>query len=343
MGANTCANSLADMKSRPAHHGGHGHHRDLDLTGNTSTTAATREAGDFSHVVEVDWSVVNALLPIQKTKEARATRRRLFDRFDPNGNRILSLAEVDKGLLELLDLSGIRECRPAINRAFHAARTICPPVASFSNDYIDFREFRVLLVYVKFYVELWEFFNRIDTTGDRRVKLPEFQAAIPLLRRWGMDVDHWEADPATAFDTMDLNGGGVVLFDEFADFCLRHHVHKHCSEGGGDDEDRRSALEILQKRKANLTSTSYANVSTNPSHNWHKNHHLKNPARRELASAGQAVVGQPPTVPPSPFPLSEQDKEVRRAFKMLDAGLANRARPYGTSGMTTPATGYGFP
>merc|ERR1719230_1538294 len=113
----------------------------------------------------VDKAALHAQLPIGRDRVSKLTRSKLFSRFDPNGNGILSLAEVDKGLKQILELGGIENCTPAINRAFHAARDIAPPVASFSNDYIDKNEFRVLLVYLTYYLQLWEFFDRIDTSG----------------------------------------------------------------------------------------------------------------------------------------------------------------------------------
>merc|ERR1719478_1404635 len=123
----------------------------------------------------VDKAALHAQLPIGRDPSSKLARSKLFSRFDPNGNGILSLAEVDKGLKQILQLAGIEDCTPAINRAFHAARDAAPPVASFSNDYIDKNEFRVLLVYLRHYVELFELFSSIDTSGDRRVRLPEFQ------------------------------------------------------------------------------------------------------------------------------------------------------------------------
>jgi len=41
--------------------------------------------------------------------------------------------------------------------------------------------------------------------------------ALPDLRSWGVSVD----DPEAAFREIDQDGGGMVLFDEFADWALR--------------------------------------------------------------------------------------------------------------------------
>jgi len=200
----------------------------------------------------VDKAALHAQLPIGRDHASKLTRHKLFSRFDPNGNGILSLAEVDRGLKVILQVAGIGDCTLAINRAFHAARDVAPPVASFSDDYIDKNEFRVLFVYLRHYVELFEIFSSIDTSGDRRVRLQEFQAALPLLSRWGLKaVAAWERNPRAAFAQMDTNDGGVVLFDEFADFVLRNGLR---DLDGDDSQDRKEALEELMQQKPNLTT-----------------------------------------------------------------------------------------
>jgi Ca2+-binding EF-hand superfamily protein len=200
----------------------------------------------------VDKAALNAQLPIGRDPASKQTRSKLFSQFDPNGNGILSLAEVDRGLKQVLHLAGVEECTPAINRAFAAAREIAPPVSSFSNDYIDKNEFRVLFVYLRHYIELWELFCAIDTSHDRRVRLPEFQAAIPKLKQWGIkEASSWQQDAHGAFSLMDKNDGGVVLFDEFADFVLRAGLR---DLGGDDFQDRKEALEELKSRKPNLAN-----------------------------------------------------------------------------------------
>lgn len=45
-----------------------------------------------------------------------------FAHYDVNGNGVLSLAEVDKGLNETLGLASIFDCKPVVMRAFQAAR-----------------------------------------------------------------------------------------------------------------------------------------------------------------------------------------------------------------------------
>ena len=61
-------------------------------------------------------------LPTERTAEQKERRMAMFDHFDPNGNGYLSLAEVDKGLHATFGLEGVYNCKPAIIRAFNAAK-----------------------------------------------------------------------------------------------------------------------------------------------------------------------------------------------------------------------------
>ena len=55
---------------------------------------------------------------------SQAKRDELFSLFDPNGNKYISLAEVDKGLRDILHLDEVFDCKPAIMRAFQAAKDV---------------------------------------------------------------------------------------------------------------------------------------------------------------------------------------------------------------------------
>jgi len=45
-------------------------------------------------------------------------REKMFKNFDPNGNGLLSLAEVDKGIRDVLSMQNMFACKKPIIRAF---------------------------------------------------------------------------------------------------------------------------------------------------------------------------------------------------------------------------------
>jgi len=162
-----------------------------------------------------------AKLPVQKTPEDRQKRVKLFRQFDPNDNKYLSLAEVDRGIVQILRIKALADAKPAIMRAFQAAKSLntkkgCPSVG---DDYIDWCEFRLLLCYLRDYFELHVMFKRIDG-GDGRIDETEFARSADMLREWGAKIK----DPATTFKAIDQNGGGQILFDEFCEWAIQQKL-----------------------------------------------------------------------------------------------------------------------
>ena len=66
----------------------------------------------------IDWATLNSKLPYKKNDEEYQKRSEIWESIDVNGNGYLSLAEVDKGLRDVLQLDEIFDCKPAIMRAF---------------------------------------------------------------------------------------------------------------------------------------------------------------------------------------------------------------------------------
>lgn len=170
----------------------------------------------------IDWTSLNDTLPTDTTVEQKEKRHTLFRSYDPNGNGYLSLAECDKGLKETVDRDLFPS--PVIRRAFFAANGIAQqqhhgdrPDNKLSSDFIEFSEFRLFLVYLKRYLKLWEIFADTDTEGDRRINFDEFQKALPKFAEWGVSVNEAEQE----FKQIDTNGGGQILFVEFADWGLK--------------------------------------------------------------------------------------------------------------------------
>jgi Ca2+-binding EF-hand superfamily protein len=165
----------------------------------------------------IDWKKISAALPAGKSKLENAKRDELFSLFDPNGNKYISLAEVDKGLRDILHLDEVFDCKPAIMRAFQAAKDVnTNSKARLGKDYVTRSEFRVLLSYLRKYFELFVMFDRIDTGDDRRINAQEFADAVGMLKTWGVNI----SSPYTEFNNIDKNGGGQILFDEFCHWAI---------------------------------------------------------------------------------------------------------------------------
>lgn len=255
-------------------------------------------------------------LPIGKDKESVAARRALFRQADQNGNGITSLAECDRLIVSVLAIEGVKVMKPVINRAFHAARDIVPSVGSVGPHYVDFHEFRYFLIYLKHYLELFLMYCGVDQkdhTGkysDRRMAYREFEAAIPKLIDWGLDediVNDLNEDPQKVFQDMDDNGGGVVLFDEFAHWALWNHIFKL---DGDDDADVEEALEVLRKQKPNLCGKDLSSIKA-----------CKAKYRADAKMSGQGCLGGDPSLAGGYERIEDGGKELA-AGRHYPGGLA---------------------
>ena len=225
-----------------------------------------------------------ANLPTGSSKEERLERRKLFRQADGNGNGILSLAEADNMVKKLLHVEGMQKLKPVIDRSFHAARDIVPPVGDFSPHYVDFYEFRFFLLYLRHYLEVWKIFASLqigpeglkDNSGrkadgrfdhDRRLSYAEFEKGLPILLKWPKlhpaIKTRLRKDPAKVWrEDIDDNEGGIVLFDEFAHWLLYCEIFTTDELEGdaNDDEEMQEALDILKKQKPNLCGKDLASI-----------------------------------------------------------------------------------
>eukprot|EP01063_Lacrimia_lanifica_P039276 TRINITY_DN859_c0_g3_i1.p1 TRINITY_DN859_c0_g3~~TRINITY_DN859_c0_g3_i1.p1 ORF type:complete len:248 (+),score=100.41 TRINITY_DN859_c0_g3_i1:67-810(+) len=170
----------------------------------------------FEEKKEMDWDGIAAKLPARKTEAEKQKRKDMFRQFDINGNGYLSLAEVDKGLRDVIQCDAIFKSKPAILRAFNAVKDIAPSHTKYSDDYVTFKEFRLLLKALMQMFELFVMFKKVGG-ADRRISKDEFAAAVPKFEAWGVVI----SNPDATFAEVDKDGGGMILFKEFVEWGIR--------------------------------------------------------------------------------------------------------------------------
>ena len=179
-----------------------------------------------------DWDKLISSLPIQKTKEDRQKRKEIWKSIDINGNGYVSLAEFDKGVRDVLKLPNIFNLKKVLMRAFQAARTKQKAKTKYSDDYVEWMEFRILLVYLRQYFEYYVMFCRIDTSDNFKLDLNEFKKAIPTLEKWGVKVEN----PAAEFKKIDNNNSGGIMFDEFCEYAIKKNLDLEDDDDFDDEE-----------------------------------------------------------------------------------------------------------
>merc|ERR1719235_1760310 len=124
-----------------------------------------------------------------------------WNRLDFNGNGIVSLAEIDKMCVEAFPLLNHK---PALMRAYKATIK-----TGNDDDWVQKKEFKTLLANLFYFNKIYWVFDQADG-DDRRLTFDEFKKCLTLC---GSSMA--EADAKREFQSVDKNGGGIVLFDEF--------------------------------------------------------------------------------------------------------------------------------
>lgn len=171
---------------------------------------------------DINWAEITEKLVHEKGDEGKAQRKELWSSIDVNSNGFVSLAEMTKGVRDVLQIPEIFDCRPSINRAFHHARKIAKTESPHGDDYVSFPEFRIFLYLLRQYFEYFQAFDRVDTGDDGRISKEEFTTpqVKEAIEKWVGPIDDLEAE----FDAIDTNGGGQILFNEFVDWATAKNL-----------------------------------------------------------------------------------------------------------------------
>jgi len=154
----------------------------------------------------------------------------MFRQFDPNGNGYLSLAEIDKGVRDVLRCDALFNCKPAIMRAYQSAKDLCRSRCKYGDDYVQWMEFKYLLRFLRQYFDYYQMFDQIDKNDDRRITINEFRMAQDKMEAYGIKIKDVDAE----FNKIDTNGGGMILFDEFDSYAIKKNLEINRED---DDEE----------------------------------------------------------------------------------------------------------
>jgi Ca2+-binding EF-hand superfamily protein len=175
----------------------------------------------------VNWAEIRAKLPWDLTDAQKKQRQDIFRRMDVNGSAQLSLAEVDKGLRDVLDIEEIFYSKPVIIRAFNQVKGLDASKGVAANglnhaDFVGFSEFRLMLQYLYHFLVLYEFFCSTDRDGEGRLSVEEFKSAKPQLEQLGIHIDNYDVEFTKVVKTV---GARNILFSEFAEWALQKNLH----------------------------------------------------------------------------------------------------------------------
>lgn len=139
--------------------------------------------------------------------------KKLWEKLDFNGNCIVSLAEVDKLVVSCYPLLNHK---PALMRAYQSTIR-----SGEGEDWVEKADFKLLLCNIFYFNRLFWMFDQVDEDKDRRLDFKEFKWFLAMC---GFKLS--EAKCQAEFRKVDVNGGGIILFDEFC----RYFTDKVCPE-----------------------------------------------------------------------------------------------------------------
>jgi len=174
----------------------------------------------------------------------------LWKRLDFNGNGIVSLAEIDKLVVEMTSGGTWPDWlnnKPALMRAYK--KTIL--VDGDGDDWVQKHEFSALLLNIFWFNKLFKLFDTING-DDRRIDVGEFSKGLSMLglNLTGQDVQE-------EFKKMDTNGGGQVLFVEFCSY-IRNRVNPdHNPTFDADIVSGESCGKVMRKTHGNKATHSH--------------------------------------------------------------------------------------
>lgn len=176
---------------------------------------------------------------------------------DPNGNGLCSLAELESFVKTKLLASYPKKTakkstdgaslwayfRPCYIRAYNDAKDykkddgeiIQGTKDATADDFVSKAEFRLFCAYLCIYAAMYEGFCRIDGFGDgkegddRKIDIVEWIAGYKGVSDLGFVALASIVDDETAtvvWDSMDSNGGGFVLLDEWCEYIKASEI-KH--------------------------------------------------------------------------------------------------------------------
>jgi len=173
------------------------------------------------------------------------TLKSLWKRLDYNGNNIVSLAEIDKMVVELVNgghWPSWLNNKPALMRAYKKTTLR----DGNGDDWVQKPEFSALLLNIFWFNKLFQIFSMIDTGGDRRIDVNEFGRGMANL---GLQLSPQEAQ--AEFAKMDSNHGGQVLFVEFCAWVRQRVNPDHNSSFDADIYSGEHCGKVMRQHHGN--------------------------------------------------------------------------------------------
>lgn len=197
------------------------------------------ESNEHCQYEGYDWDGLINKIPHRKTEEDRNQRVEIWKNgLNAYGNGSVSYKKLSRDIRKYLDLPEEVVTKGPLKYAFDAAKNQYKTKWDSDDNYLQWNEFRIFLLFLKQYFEYWKMFETVDSSGDHKISPDEFKSAVPTMEKWGVKI----ADPDSEFNSIDANRNGVLTFDEFSNYAIKKSLQSE-----GDDDFDKEGIELLKK------------------------------------------------------------------------------------------------
>lgn len=197
--------------------------KNAEGTKSTSDIAPKDDKGTFK---AKDWKKLMEKMPIDKTEDAAKQRKKIWDEMNAHSNGDVSKKKMGKDMEKYLGIPKKVSEKGCLDLAYDNAKNKVKSKKLGSDDYIQFAEFRIFLVYLKQYFQYWVMFENMGGGKNMVLTLAQLKEAVPILESYGVKI----SDPDAEFKTMDKDGSGKISFDEFAKYAIAKELEIESDE-----------------------------------------------------------------------------------------------------------------
>lgn len=169
---------------------------------------------------ESQWKQLMNKLPIAKTEIAAKKRKKIWDEMNAHNNGSVSLKKMTKDMEKYLNLPKIVIEKGCLEKAYEKSKSKVKTKQKGDDQFIQFSEFRIFLVYLKQYFEYWVMFENLDAGKDMTLSLSELKKSLEILKSYGVKIENFDEE----FKVIDKNSSGKISFDEFAEYAIQKEL-----------------------------------------------------------------------------------------------------------------------
>ena len=158
---------------------------------------------------------LNYLFPFGNSNTDLMKRDKLFRSMDSEQAGHVTLDAILNVLTEDEDYAIVKKNPQVVRNAFISQ--FDEPPEKLESATINKDQFKFLLVYLRQYFEFFDVFDRMDLNKDSKVSYEEFVQNTKMLAAWGFKF----VNSRVEFSNMDAKGQGFLLFQDFADYCIK--------------------------------------------------------------------------------------------------------------------------